>query len=83
MYVIQNIRTKKFVFGTDYRYRPPHQRTSTERMLTYATGWMAVSDFRHRECGNDYRIVTLKPIEVDTITDLHSKTFEEVLDAQI
>lgn len=28
MFAIQNIKTGKFLYGTDYRYRPPHQRTS-------------------------------------------------------
>lgn len=24
MFAIQNIKTGKFLYGTDYRYRPPH-----------------------------------------------------------
>lgn len=27
MFAIQNIKTGKFVYGTDYRYFPRHQRT--------------------------------------------------------
>ena len=33
MYAIQNIRTGKFVYGTDYRFYPPHQRTSKTNCL--------------------------------------------------
>lgn len=33
MFAIQNIKTGKFLYGTDYRYRPPHQRTSNTNVL--------------------------------------------------
>lgn len=33
MFAIQNIKTGKFLYGTDYRYRPPHQRTSNTKKL--------------------------------------------------
>lgn len=62
MYAIKNIMTGKFVYGTDKRYSPYHQRTSDNRMLTYDTLYSAKSDFRFRQCGNDYRIVKLGPI---------------------
>lgn len=71
MYAIQNIKTGEFVYGTDYRY--PHsekvfnQRTSTDRMLTYADYFEATEDFRHRGCGKDYRVVVLEPIEVKSV----------------
>lgn len=39
MYAIQNIKTGKFVYGTDYRYgrigKGHNQRTSKLKMLTY------------------------------------------------
>lgn len=37
MFAIINTRTKKFVYGTDYRYCFPRQRLSTEKMLTFET----------------------------------------------
>ena len=67
MYAIQNQKTGKFVFGTDYRYRPAHQRTSHDRMLTYESLEHARNDFRFRGCGKDYKIVILKTIEVKRV----------------
>lgn len=60
MYAIQNIKTKKFVYGTDYRYPNPHQRTSYNNMLTYADYESAKMDFRIRRCGKEYRIVEVE-----------------------
>ena len=74
MYAIQNIKTGKFVYGTDYRYDPAHQFTSNNRMLTFETDLAAWLDFKKRRCGKDYRIVVLKTIEVKRVTDLHTKT---------
>lgn len=71
MYAIQNIKTGKFVCGTDYRYNPHQQRTSKDKMLTYSHAVDAQLDFKLRQCGKDYRIVVLKTIEVERITDLH------------
>lgn len=69
MFAIQNIKTGKFVFGTDYRYYPPHQRTSFNQAVTYGMLAQAKSDFMHRKCGKDYRIVVLKTIEVKRVID--------------
>ena len=73
MYAIQNIKTGEFVYGTDYRYNPPHQRTSKYQIITYSYSWDAQIDFKKRKCGKDYRIVVLKTIEVERITDLHQR----------
>lgn len=73
MYAIQNIKTGKFVYGTDYRYRRPgkkhNQRTSKDQMLTYDDYFSAAEDFRTRGCGKDYRIVVLKTVEVKRVID--------------
>lgn len=73
MYAIQNIKTKKFVYGTDSRYFPRRQRTSRKQMITYASAWQAQVDYKARHCGKDYRIVLLKEVEVEQVTDLHNK----------
>lgn len=73
MYAIQNIKTGKFVYGTDYRYYPRRQLTSRNRMLTYEFIQQAESDFFHRHCGKDYRIVVLKTVEVKRVLDRKSK----------
>ena len=60
MYAIQNIKTGKFVYGTDYRYPKPRQRTNHNQMLTYADYESANCDFRTRRCGKGYRIVEVE-----------------------
>ena len=45
MFAIQNIKTGKFLYGTDYRYLPPHQRTSNTKTLTYSSIAEAAQDF--------------------------------------
>jgi hypothetical protein len=67
MFAIQNQRTGKFVYGTDYRYYPRHQRTDFERMLTYDEYRFAEWDFLSRECSKDYRIVELEPVKVKRV----------------
>lgn len=72
MYAIQNINTGKFVCGTDYRFHPPHQRTSKSEMLTYST----LAEVSHafwvkRKCGKNYRIVKLKKPEVEKTFDYY------------
>lgn len=73
MFAIQNIKTGKFVYGTDYRYFPPHQRTSRNQDLTYDALAYAKSDFTHRQCGKQYRVVCLKTIEVKRVIDFDSE----------
>lgn len=70
MLAIQNIKTGKFVYGTDYRHYPPHQRTSYDQMLTYENLFFAENDFKKRRCGKDYRIVLLEPVKVHEIINL-------------
>lgn len=69
MYAIQNIMTGEFLFGTYFSYAPGEnqQRTSLEQMLTFDCLRYAKSDFNWRECGKDYRIVRLKPPEVERV----------------
>ena len=69
MFAIQNQRTGKFLYGTDYRYNPPRQRTSFNEMCTYPDLRYAVADYNHRRCGKDYRIVVLKSVEVKRVID--------------
>lgn len=90
MYAIQNIKTGKFVYGTDYRYgrigKKHNQRTSKNQMLTYADYFQAAEDFRTRGCGKDYRIVVLKTVEVKRVIDFDMDsrymTYWEYIDFQ-
>ena len=69
MYAIMNIKTGKFVYGTNYNYMPHRQRTSKNQMLTYPTQEEAEAAFKVRSCGKNYRIVVLKTIEVKRIIE--------------
>lgn len=80
MYTIMNIKTGKFVYGTDFRKGPKpennkiyNQRTSKNKMLTFATIEEVEQAFKMRGCGNDYRIVVLKTIEVKRIIERTNK----------
>lgn len=35
MFAIQNQKTGKFLYGTDYRYNPPRQRTSFNEIVSH------------------------------------------------
>lgn len=78
MFAIQNIKTGKFLYGTDYRYLPPHQRTSRNQALTYDSLATAKADFRRRRCGKDYRVVCLKTIEVKRIIEFDTENCYEI-----
>lgn len=69
MYAIVNTKTNKFVYATDWRYNPPHQRTSNAQMLTFPDKETARISFRARRCGKDYKICVLKGIEVKRIIE--------------
>ncbi len=64
-----NTKTEKYLFGSDYRYHPPHQRTSKKRALTYETMEDAIHDMKHRKCGLDYRVVEIN-VELVRVLDL-------------
>lgn len=66
MYAIRNKKSKRFVYGTDYRYRPRHQRTSENKALLYDCYASALIDFDHRECGKNYEIV---PVRIEVLED--------------
>ena len=73
MYAIQNIKTSKFVYATDFRYYPRHQLTSHEKMLTFEDYITAKSDLQFRGCGKNYRVVELAPIKIKRVFDLDEK----------
>lgn len=67
MWAIQNRRTKKWVYGTNWdRDGKPVQRTSFDRVLTWEDYQDAAIEFRRRRCGIDYRIV---PIKIEEVND--------------
>lgn len=78
MYAILNIKTSKFLYGTDYRYFPPHQRTSRNQALTYDSLARAKADFRGRRCEKDYWVVCLRTIDVKRIIDFDTENGYEI-----
>lgn len=66
MWAIRNKRTKRFVYGSDYRYHPVHQRTSDTKVLIFANEIEALWEYRHRRCGKEYEIV---PVRIEVLED--------------
>lgn len=64
MYAIRNKRTKKWVYGTDYNYSPPRQRTSFYTAVLFEDETDAKRAFKLRCCGKDYEIVPVR-LEID------------------
>ena len=60
-FCIMNKQTGKFVYGTDYRYSPPRQRTSDRQALTYS------SKLEERGCGRNYVVVQVK---LEVVSDI-------------
>lgn len=70
MFAIMNIKTNKFVYSTDYRYCPPRQKTSEDKLVTFETLEMAnIAINQVRKCGENYRVVELEPIKVKRIIE--------------
>lgn len=65
MYAIRAKKSKKWLYGTDYRYPRPHQRTSKNEALLYSDLFLAESDFKKRRCSNKlYEIVPVRLEEI-------------------
>ena len=60
MFAIRNKRSMKWLYGTDYRWHPPHQRTSEDKLLIFEDYEEAESQFRWRKCGKDYEVVAIR-----------------------
>lgn len=67
MYAIQNIKTGKFLYGTNFGYGRISQQTSFEQILTFGDYDSAEYAFLHRQCSRDYRIVELEPVKVKEV----------------
>ena len=65
-WAIRNRKTRKFVYGTDYRFFPPHQRTDYNKAILYGTQEEAESDLRWRRCGKFYEVV---PVRIEVLED--------------
>lgn len=65
MFAIRNKRSKRWLYGTDFRYHPPHQRTDTDRVMIFPTWEIARLETIWRSCGKDYEIVAVKIEEVN------------------
>lgn len=66
MYTIRNKKTKKWVYGTDYRYYPPHQRTAFDRALLFDSYEKAQRYFVVYDCNKKrYEIVPVRLEELE------------------
>lgn len=61
--IIQKSYPYKWVYGTDYRYNPPHQILSDDVPLMFARKEDAEAEFRKRKVSKNYKIVKVR-IEV-------------------
>lgn len=59
-YAIRNKKNKKWLYGTDFRYSPPHQRLTDDTPYLYPTQWLAELAFKTRRCNADYEIVKVE-----------------------
>ena len=69
MYAIQNRRTKKYMTGTDFRMTPHRQFTSHDEAKTYGRLISAARDFQSRQCGVEYRIVSVSLSVMEVVRD--------------
>ena len=58
--IMQKSYPYKWVYGTDYRYDPPHQRLSDDALLMFSRKEDAEAEFRKRRIGKNYRIVEVQ-----------------------
>ena len=63
--IIQKSYPYKWVYGTDYRYDPPHQRLSDDVPLMFERKEDAEFEFRKRRIGKSYHIVKVKVEVID------------------
>ena len=60
MWAIYNKRTRKWVYGNDFRYSPRRQFTSDEKAILFGTEEDARREFNRRRCGKDYQVVPVR-----------------------
>ncbi|EAH0474607.1 hypothetical protein D3Y91_06265 [Listeria monocytogenes] len=61
MHAMRHKRTKKFIYGTDKRYSPFHQKTSNNQALLFENLFAANLAFRERKVSKKlYEIVTVE-----------------------
>ena len=63
-WAIINTRTNKWVYGTDYRMWPHRQKTSYDKAILFDEEMDALHQFKHRQCGKDYKVVEVELKEV-------------------
>ncbi|EAG1724746.1 hypothetical protein BBW71_05215 [Listeria monocytogenes] len=63
MHAMRHKRTKKFIYGTDKRYSPFHQKTSNNQALLFENYFTAHLAFKERKVSKKlYEIVTVELI---------------------
>lgn len=62
MYAIRHKSSWKYVFGTDYRYSPPHQFCSYEKAILFETEEQAALDMTIRRVSE--KLYEVVPVEL-------------------
>lgn len=60
MYAIRHKKTNKWVYGTDYRYDPPRQKTSENNALLFEYDFQVETALLTRKMNNNYEIVEVE-----------------------
>ena len=60
MWAIRNKRTRKWLYGTDFRRYPYTQRTSEDKAMTFDEYEDACFEFNRRMCGKSYEVVPVR-----------------------
>ena len=67
MYVIMNIKTGEYVWGTDFNYSPYRQRISDSCAIIFETEEDVRREFKRRQCDKDYRMCKVKLDILETL----------------
>lgn len=61
MWAIRHKKTGRWVYGTDFRMQPHHQKTSEECALTFESSFDACVAFDSRDCSRTlYEVVEVR-----------------------
>lgn len=73
MCAIRHKKTKKWVYGTDYRYSPVHQRTSLYEALIFENQLFAEFAFKERRCSE--KLYEIVPVELKAVEQSNADSF--------
>lgn len=72
-FAIINTKSGKFLYGTDYRYNPPHQRTSKDVAQMWHDKEFAEAQLLSRHCSTNYRVVEVEVTVIEETEDVSTQ----------